>query len=86
MSVRTTKTTITFEHPFMLSALDGVQPAGTYRVVTDEEEISGVSFVSFRRIATELHLPAINTARASVEVFQVDPSELQAALATDKAS
>lgn len=84
MSIRTTKTTITFEHPFMLSSLDGVQPPGTYRVVVDEEEISGVSFGGFRRVATELHLPAINAARASIEVFQVDPAELAAALASDQ--
>jgi len=84
MSIRTTETTIAFEHPFKLSSLDGVQPPGTYRVSIDEEEISGMSFVGFRRVATAFHLPAINSAGNSVEVFQIDPSELAAALARDQ--
>ena len=50
--MRTTETTITFRCPFTLSALDKVEPAGTYRVVTEEEEIGGLSFVAFRRTAT----------------------------------
>jgi len=50
--VRTTETTITFRRPFTLSALDKAQPAGTYRVVTEEEEIDGLSLVAFRRRAT----------------------------------
>jgi hypothetical protein len=83
MSTRTTETTITFEHPFTLSSVDGAQPAGTYRLVTDEEDISGVSFVGFRRIATSLYLPAISASGSSVQVFQVDPAELAVALASD---
>lgn len=83
MSTRTIETTITFEHAFTLSSVDGTQPAGTYRLVTDEEEISGVSFVGYRRLATSLHLPAISASGSSVQVFQVDPAELTAALASD---
>ncbi len=83
MVTRSTKTTITFAHPFRLSDVDGPQPAGTYRLVTDEEEISGLSFVGFRRIATSLHIPAIS-ASGSSQVFHVDPVELAAALASDE--
>jgi len=86
MSTRTTDTTITFEHAFTLSSVDGAQPAGTYRLVTDEEEISGVSFIGFRRIATSLYVPAISASGLSVQVFQVDPAELAAALAADRAT
>jgi hypothetical protein len=82
MATRSIKTTVTFAHPFSLSDIDGTQPAGTYRLVTDEEEISGLSFVGFRRIATSLHVPAISASGAS-EVFEVDPVELAAALAAD---
>ncbi len=82
MVTRSTKTTITFARPFRLSDVDGPQPAGTYRLVTDEEEISGLSFVGFRRIATSLHVPAISASGLS-QVFQVDPVELAAALASD---
>jgi len=84
MNTRITNKTITFKHPFKLSNLDGVQPPGTYRVVTDEEELSGASFLGFRRVATTLRLPAITNASSSFELFQVDPEELAAALASDQ--
>ena len=58
MSIRTTEKTVTFCRPFTLAALDGPQPAGTYHVVTEEEQIPDLSFVAFRRVATLLHLPA----------------------------
>ncbi|MGP8232283.1 MAG: hypothetical protein ACLQL2_06400 [Methylovirgula sp.] len=84
MSTRTTETTVTFEHPFTLSSVDGAQPAGTYRLITDEEEISGLSFIGFRRVATSLYVPAASAPGSSVQVFQVDPAELAAALASDR--
>ena len=39
MPMRTTETTVTFKHPFILPEFEGPQPAGAYRLVTDEEEI-----------------------------------------------
>jgi hypothetical protein len=84
MSDRSTETTITFRHPFRLSALDRPQAAGTYLVVTDEEEILGLSYVAFRRLATMLHLPALGLARTRAEVVCIDPVELTAALIADR--
>ena len=81
--MRTTETTITFRCPFTLSALDKVEPAGTYRVVTEEEEIGGLSFVAFRRRATLLHLPALSTASATQQVVNVDPLEWTAIVEAD---
>src|ERR1700704_1445409 len=81
--LRTTETTITFRRPFTLSALDKSQPAGTYRVVTEEEEIDGLSFVAFRRTATLLHLPALSTASATQLVVNVDPLEWTAIVEAD---
>jgi hypothetical protein len=84
MSVRTSETTVTFKHPFMLAAFDGPQPAGTYRLVTDEQEIPGLSFSAFQRTATMLHLPALAMSGRSTEVFLVDPADLIAALEADE--
>ena len=39
--MRTIETMVTFRHPFVLTALETAQPAGTYRLVTEEEEIPG---------------------------------------------
>jgi len=37
---------------------DGVRPAGTYTVETDEELIEGLSFPAYRRVATVMLLPS----------------------------
>lgn len=84
MTVRTTETTATFRHPFVLASVEKPQPAGTYRLVMDEEEIAGLSFLAFRRIATMLHVPAMATTGQPSQVFLVDPDELAAALRADE--
>jgi len=83
MTTRTTETTVTFRRPFTLTAVDGVQPAGTYRVETDEELLPGLSFQAFQRVATMLHLPAMSAVGRTREVVTVDPTELAIALEAD---
>lgn len=83
MGTRTKETTVTFRHPFKLSALDRVQPAGTYRLVIDEEEIPDISFLAYRRLATMLHVPAVSTPGNSSQVFSVSSEELAKALDAD---
>jgi hypothetical protein len=41
--MRTIETMVTFRHPFGLAAMEATQPAGTYRLVTEDEEIPGLS-------------------------------------------
>ncbi len=89
MTMRTTKTTVTFTRPFSLSGFDGMQPAGSYSVETDEELLNGVSFPAYRRMATMMQLPAIGAkgaAGVSLQVAVIDPSQLDAALAADAAA
>jgi hypothetical protein len=86
MLERTTRTTVTFAHPFSLRSVDLVQPAGTYVVETDEELIHGMSFDAYRRTATFLYLPAKGAAAIATEVVNIDPAELSAALAADAAA
>ena len=83
MTIRTTETQITFRAGFQLRSIDLPQPPGTYRVETDEEEIVGVSFTAFRRIATMLHIPALFASQHAHEIVLVDPAELAAALEAD---
>jgi hypothetical protein len=83
MAERTIDSTVTFEHPFTLSGLDGPQPAGTYTLETTEEELPDVSFAAFRRTSTLLRLPAVSRPGATSEVVAVDLEELTAALAAD---
>lgn len=84
MTIRTSETMATFLHPFMMSSIDGVMPAGTYRIVMDEEEIPGLSFLAFRRVSTMLHVPAISKFRGPNQLVPVDQSELDEALAKDE--
>ena len=83
MTVRTRESTVTFRRPFMLSAFDRPQPAGTYRLVTDEEEILGLSFLAYRQTAAMLHTPAISVPDSSHQVFVIDSEELTRALEAD---
>ena len=84
MTTRTTETTVTFRRPFALTAIDGVQPAGLYRVETDEELLPGLSFDAYQRVATMLHLPAMSGPGGRRQVITIDPAELAAALEADR--
>ena len=83
MADRTTESIITFQRAFWLSAIEGNLPAGRYRVVVDEDEISGLSFVAYRRTATLLYLPAISKTAVAGQMIVVDPVELEKALTAD---
>jgi hypothetical protein len=77
--MRTTRESITFDHPFSLMAVDKLQPAGTYAVDIDEELLEGVSFLAYRRVATTIYLPLVQGSHDSVQAVRVDPQELAAA-------
>jgi hypothetical protein len=83
MTVRTSRKTVTFTRPFSLSEIDEVQPAGSYTVETDEEELPGLSFPAYRRIATLILLRSRPGGRVVEEVIRIDPLELQAAQERD---
>jgi hypothetical protein len=83
MTVRTSRKTVTFTRPFSLSGIDEVQPAGTYKVETDEELLPGLSFPAYRRIATLIFLRSQGSGPVVEEVASIDPLELQAAQERD---
>ena len=57
MTVRSRREIITFKHPFRINGIDRLLSAGAYEVITDEEMIEGLSFASFRRVATMIMVP-----------------------------
>ena len=83
MTVRTSRKTVTFTRPFSLSGIDEVQPAGSYTVETDDEELPGLSFPAYRRIATLIFLRSRAGGPVVEEVANIDPLELQAAQERD---
>jgi len=82
MPDRSREVTVTFSHPFKLASFDAAQPAGTYSVVIEEEEILGVSFPAFRRTSMTIQVPA-NQGSSGSQAFPIVADELEAALEAD---
>jgi hypothetical protein len=74
--MRSRRETIVFKHPFQLKGVDRLIPAGAYDVVTDEEMIEGLSFASYRRVATMIMVPAAPPHAASMEMIAIGSLEL----------
>jgi hypothetical protein len=83
VTLRTTRTLVTFARPFWLDEMAELQAAGTYAVQTDEEQIEGLSFLAYRRVATTIALPLKAAPTGSVQIVTVDPAALEAALRRD---
>ena len=86
MATRSTERTLTFRRPFSLSAVDRLLPAGTYRVITEEEPLEGLTFAAWQRTRSLLFLPANALPGEAREVVPINPNELDAALAADKSA
>jgi hypothetical protein len=83
MFERSVESTIHFSQPFRLTPFDRAQPAGSYQLITEEEQLEGLSFAAFRRVRTLLYLPAKASSGRVREVVDVDPHELAAVLIVD---
>jgi hypothetical protein len=75
--------TVVFSKPFLLKGVDRILPAGSYRVVTDEELIEGISFPAYRRVSTMIFVPGEHG--GSIEMLAIDPLDLRIALDKDTA-
>ena len=85
MTIRTTKRTVTFKRPFVLSGLDETLPAGDYTVETDEELLEGLSFKAYKRTSAFIMLRPKSDHPGHTRTLTVDPNELDAALQRDRA-
>ena len=85
MVTRTRSATVTFRHPFRLAGLPGEQPAGDYLTETDEELITGVSMIAYRRVKVLVHLRRTSRPGRSETVW-IDPGELDDVLSRDAAA
>jgi hypothetical protein len=82
---RTSRKTVTFKRPFTLSALSTTQPAGAYTVETDEVLLPTFTAAAYHRTATLMFLPAHPGSGGLAHMVEVDPLELESALAKDAA-
>ena len=86
MTVRTTKSNVTFLKPFILGGFDEVLSPGTYQIETDEELLEGLSFDAYRRVRVLIHLPAKSGRSGFSQTLTIDPNEFDEALKRDAAS
>ena len=86
MTVRTTKSTVTFANAFMLGDFDEMLPPGQYDVEIDEELLEGLSFDAYRKVLTLVHLPAKSGHPSLSRTLTINPGELDAALTRDAAA
>lgn len=78
MTTRSRRETVHFKHPFRIKGIDRLMPPGAYEVVTDEEMIEGLSFQSFRRVATMMMVPGVaSSSTEMISIGSVDLSDAQ---------
>jgi hypothetical protein len=73
-----------FSQPFSLADIDGIQPAGTYRVQTVDVSLDSVSLINYRRISTTIELTGERAYGMKRRVITVDQFELEEAQKRDK--
>jgi len=79
---RETRITVTFTHPFQLKGIDRTLPPGDYTILTEEELTNdNASFPVYHRLSTVIFV----SSKQYVEMFTIDPVDLQAALNKDVA-
>lgn len=76
MTVRSRRETVHFKHPFRIKGVDRLLPPGAYEVVTDEEMIEGLSFASFRRVATMIMVPCAAPRQSATEMISIGSIDL----------
>ena len=83
MTMRSRRETISFRHPFRIKGIDRLLSAGAYEVITDEEMIEGLSFASFRRVATMIMVPGAAPRASSMEMISISATDLTDAQRAD---
>ncbi len=77
--MRTTRSAVTFDHPFVLNTDSGELPAGDYEIETDEEEILALERTAYRRAAVYFYAGSGGSTRMLI----IDPDDLDSALDRD---
>ena len=67
---------MTFARPLTLAGVEKPLPAGTYDVVTEEEQLDGVSFSAFRQLQTYVTRCTTHDGSGKRQTMVVDLDEL----------
>jgi hypothetical protein len=83
MTMRTTKSSVTFGRRFMLGAFGEQLPAGHYSTEIDEEMLEGMSFPDYQRPETMMPLMLDPQRPRATEIATVAPQRREEALTMD---
>ena len=83
MTTRSRREMVHFNHPFHIKGIHRLLPPGAYEVITDEEMIEGLSFASFRRLATMIMVPGVAPRKSSMEMISISAVDLSDARRRD---
>jgi hypothetical protein len=83
MTIRSRREMVHFRRPFRVKGIDRQLAPGAYEVITDEEMIEGLSFPSFRRVATMIMVPGAPPQRSAMEMISISPDDLSEAQRID---
>jgi hypothetical protein len=83
MTTRSRRESVHFKHPFRIKGVDRLLPPGGYEVITDEEMIEGLSFPSFRRLATMIMVPGAPPRQSTTEMISISSIDLSDAQRID---
>ena len=83
MTMRSTRSTVTFSNPFNLPGYPGALPSGDYEVLVEEELLEGLSFTAYRRTATYMTVRGSGTHAGRTELRAISNSDLEKALRQD---
>ena len=84
MTMRSTRSTVTFSNRFTLPGYVGDLPAGDYEVLVEEELLQGLSFEAYRRTATYLTVRGRGSHAGRSELRAISDSDLKEALSQDQ--
>jgi hypothetical protein len=83
MTTRSRRELVHFKHPFRIKGIDCLLAPGDYEVITDEEMIEGLSFPSFRRVATMIMIPGAAPRQSTTEMSSIGSIDLSDAQRID---
>ena len=83
MTTRSRHEMVHFNHRFRIKGIDRLRAPGAYEVITDEEMIEGLSFASFRRLATMIMVPGVAPRTSSMEMISISAVDLSDARCRD---
>lgn len=86
MTVHACSKRVTFKHPFVLKGVEGMLPSGTYSVETRQEHTNFFSILKSKRTSTRIRFCRNPGIAGFLEVVNIDPLDLTAALMLDKVS